>query len=185
MQIEEQIPGGFQNLDKGMHKMYKSGIELHEKHLLSKYRYHNDCCNHTPSSPGGICPVFGFTLQLQRLAFYGTLSLTSEQERGRLLSRFKLCRFAVVFPLFTEQRLAWFTIEVTVLQVRKTTESQRHGEEKATRRRGDIANGDPLVPHLLVSLSQYLRVSVPLWLFSCMQKSVTLISLGNEPSPKI
>ena len=41
-------------------------------------------------------------------------------------------------------------------------------------------------PHLLVPLSPFpLRVSVPPWLFSCMQKSVTLTSLGNEPSPNI
>jgi hypothetical protein len=46
VQIEEQIPGGLQNLDnweadvrrigfQGMREMYKSGVELHEKHLLS------------------------------------------------------------------------------------------------------------------------------------------------------
>ena len=33
--------------------------------------------------------------------------------------------------------LASFTIGVTILQIRKTTEAQRHGEEKATRGQGD------------------------------------------------
>jgi hypothetical protein len=55
VQIEEHIPGGFQNLDKweadvrrigfqGMRKMYKSGIELHEKHLLSEYTHRDEQC---------------------------------------------------------------------------------------------------------------------------------------------
>ena len=55
VQIEEQIPGGFQNLDKwegdvrrigfqGMREMYKSGIELHEKHLLSEYKHKDEEC---------------------------------------------------------------------------------------------------------------------------------------------
>ncbi len=55
VQIEEQIPGGFQNLDKweahvrrigfqGMREMYKSGIELHEKHVLSEYTHRNEQC---------------------------------------------------------------------------------------------------------------------------------------------
>ena len=55
VQIEEHIPGGFQNLDKwetdvrrigfqGMRKMYKSGIELHGKHLLSEYKHKDKKC---------------------------------------------------------------------------------------------------------------------------------------------
>ncbi len=55
VQIEEHIPGGFQNLDKweadvrrigfqGMREMYKSGIELHEKHLLSGYTHKDKEC---------------------------------------------------------------------------------------------------------------------------------------------
>jgi hypothetical protein len=55
VQIEEQIPGGLQNLDKwetavrrigfqGMREMYKSGIELHEKHLLSQYTHKDKQC---------------------------------------------------------------------------------------------------------------------------------------------
>jgi hypothetical protein len=55
VQIEEQIPDGLQNLDKweadvrrigfqGMREMYKSGIELHEKHLLSEYTHKNKQC---------------------------------------------------------------------------------------------------------------------------------------------
>jgi len=55
VQIEEQIPGGFQDLDKweadvrrigfqGMRKMYKSGIELHEKRLLSEYTHRGKQC---------------------------------------------------------------------------------------------------------------------------------------------
>lgn len=55
VQIEEQIPGAFQNLDKweadvrrigfqGMRKMYKSGIELYEKNLLSEYTHRGKQC---------------------------------------------------------------------------------------------------------------------------------------------
>ena len=55
VQIEEQRPGGFQNLDKweadvrrigfqGMREMYKSGVELHEKHLLSEYIHKDKEC---------------------------------------------------------------------------------------------------------------------------------------------
>ena len=39
--------------------------------------------------------------------------------------------------IFPDENLAWFTIEVTVLQIRKTTESQSHREEKATRGQGE------------------------------------------------
>jgi hypothetical protein len=52
VQIEECIPDGFQNLDKweadvrrigfqGMREMFRHGIELYEKHLLSEYKYLN------------------------------------------------------------------------------------------------------------------------------------------------
>ena len=55
VQIEEQIPGGFQNLDKwesnvrrmgfqGMREMYKSGVVLHEQHLLSEYTHKDKEC---------------------------------------------------------------------------------------------------------------------------------------------
>jgi hypothetical protein len=55
VQIEEHIPGGFQDLDKwesdvrrigfqGIREMYKGGIELHEKHLLSEYTHKDKQC---------------------------------------------------------------------------------------------------------------------------------------------
>jgi len=55
VQIEEYIPGGFQDLDKwesdvrrtgfqGIREMYKGGIELHEKHLLSEYTHKDKQC---------------------------------------------------------------------------------------------------------------------------------------------
>jgi hypothetical protein len=50
VQIEEHIPDGFRNLDKweadvrrigfqGMREMFRRGIELYEKHLLSEYKH--------------------------------------------------------------------------------------------------------------------------------------------------
>jgi hypothetical protein len=55
VQIEEHIPDGFQNLDKweadvrrigfqGMREMFRRGIELYEKHLLSEYKHKGKRC---------------------------------------------------------------------------------------------------------------------------------------------
>jgi len=56
VEIEEHIPDGFRNLDKweadvrrigfqGMREMFRRGIELYEKHLLSEYKHKGKRCH--------------------------------------------------------------------------------------------------------------------------------------------